>query len=113
MQMTDLYQEAYGESSHEQIPNSSVRLEFIFSYSRSDLLLVQGFTLLGFSLSSMQMTDLYQEAYGESSHEQIPNSSVRLMKDLLIVCEVFSPPSDSPYHLYAETPSYQDQGFVC
>ena len=44
----------------------------------------------------MQMTDLYQEAYGESSHEQIPNSSVRLMKDLLIICEVFSTPSDSP-----------------
>uniref|UniRef100_A0A452XTN8 Uncharacterized protein n=1 Tax=Aegilops tauschii subsp. strangulata TaxID=200361 RepID=A0A452XTN8_AEGTS len=44
--MTDLYQEAYGESSHEQIPNILVRLVFIFSYSRSDQLLVQGFTRL-------------------------------------------------------------------
>jgi hypothetical protein len=46
-QMTYLRQEAYGQSMADRVPAaSSVRLGLIFSYPTSDLLVVEGFTLL-------------------------------------------------------------------
>ena len=45
--MTYLRQEAYGQSRTDRVPTaSSVKLGLIFSYPRSDLLVVEDFTLL-------------------------------------------------------------------
>ncbi|KAF6982306.1 hypothetical protein CFC21_000719 [Triticum aestivum] len=84
--MTDLYLEAYGESSHEQIPNILMTDLYQEAYGESS----------HEQIPNISMTDLYQEAYGESSHEQIPNSSKHLLTKIK--------------GLYANTPKHHGEG---
>ncbi|EMS67942.1 hypothetical protein TRIUR3_29969 [Triticum urartu] len=84
--MTDLYQEAYGESSHEQISNILMTDLYQEAYGESS----------HEQIPNISMTDLYQEAYGESSHEQIPNSSKHLLTKIKA--------------LYANTPKHHGEG---
>ncbi|KAM3406711.1 hypothetical protein ACQJBY_000663 [Aegilops geniculata] len=84
--MTDLYQEAYEESSHEQIPNISMTDLYQEAYGESS----------HEQIPNISMTDLYQEAYGESSHEQISNSSKHLLTKIKA--------------LYANNPKHHGEG---